>query len=86
MTQVGRYRAVVTCGKCGVSHEVPWLRSYMPIDAYSTWYDIVTGRVSPEAVRERIEKLEAAIAESPQIGAGEEELTGSESSEQGEEG
>lgn len=65
VTQVQRFRAVVSCGKCGVSHEVPWLKSYMPIDAYSTWYDIVTGRVSPEKVREKIERLEAATVEVP---------------------
>jgi len=62
---VGRaegFRAVVSCGSCGVSHEVPWLKSYLPIDAYSTWYDIVTGRVSPEKVRERIAQLEAIPA------------------------
>lgn len=63
VTQKERFRAVVVCGKCGVSHEVPWLRSYLPVDAYSTWYDIVTGRVKPEKVRERIERLEAAAVE-----------------------
>ncbi len=61
-----RYRARVACGSCGLTHEVPWLGGYMPVDAYSTWYDIVTGRVSPEAVRAKIERLEsvASLAES----------------------
>ncbi|MCS7146467.1 MAG: hypothetical protein NZ938_07310 [Aigarchaeota archaeon] len=63
VTKAERFRAVVTCGKCGVSHEVPWLRSYMPIDAYSTWYDIVTGRLSSEAVKERMKRMEQAAAE-----------------------
>lgn len=63
VTQVMRFRAVVACGNCGVSHEVPWLRSYMPVDAYSTWYDIVTGRISPEKVKEKIDRLEAVEVE-----------------------
>ncbi|MEM0445092.1 MAG: hypothetical protein QXO86_01645 [Nitrososphaerota archaeon] len=63
VTHTQRFRAVVVCGKCGVSHEVPWLKSYLPVDAYSTWYDIVMGRVSAEKVRERIERLEGAAAE-----------------------
>ncbi|GBC70844.1 hypothetical protein HRbin02_00616 [Candidatus Calditenuaceae archaeon HR02] len=71
VTQVMRFRAVVSCGKCGVSHEVPWLKSYMPVDAYSTWYDIVTGRVSPEKVREKIERLEAVEVEALQSESGE---------------
>ncbi len=71
VTQVMRFRAVVSCGKCGVSHEVPWLKSYLPVDAYSTWYDIVTGRVSPEKVREKIERLEAVVVEASQAESGE---------------
>ncbi|MEM0481683.1 MAG: hypothetical protein QXM16_02195 [Nitrososphaerota archaeon] len=71
VTQVMRFRAVVSCGKCGVSHEVPWLKSYMPVDAYSTWYDIVTGRVSPEKVKEKIERLEAVAVEAVQSESGE---------------
>ncbi len=61
-----RYRARVACGNCGLTHEVPWLAGYMPVDAYSTWYDIVTGRVSPDAVKAKIERLEAvaSLAES----------------------
>ena len=56
------YRATVTCGNCGRSHEVPWLRGYLPVDAYSTWYDIVTGRLSEEAVGKKIERLEAVAS------------------------
>lgn len=39
----GSPRAKVMCGNCKVSVEVRWLPSYMPVDAYAEFYDIVTG-------------------------------------------
>lgn len=63
VTVEGRNIAVVKCGNCGVSHEVPWYRSYMPVDAYSVWYDVVTGRRSPEDLRREIERMAMIIEE-----------------------
>ncbi|MCS7095107.1 MAG: transcription elongation factor 1 family protein [Thaumarchaeota archaeon] len=54
---VSGYVAEVSCGNCGVSHQVPWYRSSMPVDAYSTWYDIIMGRVKEEEVAQKIERL-----------------------------
>ncbi|MCS7118096.1 MAG: transcription elongation factor 1 family protein [Thaumarchaeota archaeon] len=54
---VSGYVAEVSCGNCGVSHQVPWYRSSMPVDAYSTWYDIVMRRVSEEEVAQKIDRL-----------------------------
>lgn len=59
--------AVVKCGNCGVSHEVPWYRSYMPVDAYSVWYDVVTGRRSPEDLRREIEKMAMIVEEAEEL-------------------
>lgn len=63
VTVENRNIAVVKCGNCGVSHEVPWYRSYMPVDAYSVWYDVVTGRKSPEDLRKEIEKMAITVEE-----------------------
>ena len=35
--------AKVVCANCGASATVRWLPSYMPVDAYAEFYDIVTG-------------------------------------------
>ncbi len=64
VTLEGRNIAVVKCGNCGVSHEVPWYRSYMPVDAYSVWYDVVTGRRSVEDLRKEIERMTITVEES----------------------
>jgi len=63
VTPEGRNIAVVKCGNCGVSHEVPWYRSYMPVDAYSVWYDVVTGRRSVEDLRKEIERMTITVEE-----------------------
>ncbi len=39
--------ARVVCGNCGARAEVRWLPSYMPVDAYSEFYDIVIGTRKP---------------------------------------
>jgi len=54
---VTAYSAEVSCGSCGTTHTVPWYRSSLPVDAYSTWYDIVTGRRKVEEVEAEVEKL-----------------------------
>lgn len=43
----GADRARVMCGNCRASVEVRWLPSYMPVDAYAEFYDIVTGARKP---------------------------------------
>ncbi|MEN3047189.1 MAG: transcription elongation factor 1 family protein [Candidatus Caldarchaeales archaeon] len=59
VVNVSGYVARVSCGNCGVSHDVPWYRSSMPVDAYSIWYDVVMGRVTEEEVARKIERLKA---------------------------
>ncbi len=73
--------AVVKCGNCGVSHEVPWYRSYMPVDAYSVWYDVVTGRRSVEDLRREIERMTVTIEEAAEPVADETEYQAQESTE-----
>jgi transcription elongation factor Elf1 len=63
VTLESRNIAVVKCGNCGVSHEVPWYRSYMPVDAYSAWYDVVTGRRSVEDLKREIERMTITVEE-----------------------
>jgi len=46
----GSNTARVMCGNCKVSAEVKWLPSYMPVDAYAEFYDIVTGAKKPAEV------------------------------------
>ncbi len=47
----GSDHAKVSCGNCGVSVEVRWYPAYSAVDAYSEFYDIVTGAKKPiEAV------------------------------------
>ncbi len=43
----GAEYAKVVCANCKVSAEVRWLPSYMPVDAYAEFYDIVTGAKKP---------------------------------------
>ena len=43
----GSDRAKVMCGNCKTSVEVRWLPSYLPVDAYAEFYDIVTGARKP---------------------------------------
>jgi len=43
----GSDKARVVCGNCKASAEVRWLPSYMPVDAYAEFYDIVTGARRP---------------------------------------
>ncbi|MCS7132594.1 MAG: hypothetical protein N3F65_03085 [Nitrososphaeria archaeon] len=43
----GTEYAKVVCANCKVSAEVKWLPSYMPVDAYAEFYDIVTGAKKP---------------------------------------
>ncbi|RLG07762.1 MAG: hypothetical protein DRN65_02895 [Thaumarchaeota archaeon] len=43
----GAEYAKVICSNCKVSAEVRWLPSYMPVDAYAEFYDIVTGAKKP---------------------------------------
>jgi transcription elongation factor Elf1 len=57
VVNVTAYSAEVSCGSCGTTHTVPWYRSSLPVDAYSTWYDIVTGRRRVEEVEAEVEKL-----------------------------
>ncbi len=46
----GAEYAKVVCANCKVSAEVRWLPSYMPVDAYAEFYDIVTGAKKPVQV------------------------------------
>ena len=57
VVNVTTYSAEVSCGNCGTTHVVPWYRSSMPVDAYSTWYDVVTGRRKAEEVEAEVERL-----------------------------
>ncbi len=57
VVNVTAYSAEVSCGICGTTHTVPWYRSSLPVDAYSTWYDIVTGRKKAEEVEAEVERL-----------------------------
>lgn len=43
----GTEYAKVICASCKASAEVRWLPSYMPVDAYAEFYDIVTGAKKP---------------------------------------
>lgn len=64
VSKVNVNTAVVSCSSCGNELEVPWFRSFMPVDAYSIWYDVLTGRRSREEVARQVEAL---IAESAPI-------------------
>jgi transcription elongation factor Elf1 len=57
IVNVTAYSAEVSCGSCGTTHTVPWYRSSLPVDAYSTWYDVVTGRRKVEEVEAEVERL-----------------------------
>jgi transcription elongation factor Elf1 len=57
VVNVTAYSAEVSCGSCGTTHTVPWYRSSLPVDAYSTWYDVVTGRRKVEEVEAEVERL-----------------------------
>ena len=57
VVNVTTYSAEVSCGSCGTTHVVPWYRSSVPVDAYSTWYDVVTGRRKAEEVEAEVERL-----------------------------
>jgi transcription elongation factor Elf1 len=35
--------AVVACGSCKASEEITWYPAYSTVDAYTKWYDKVTG-------------------------------------------
>ncbi|GBC69180.1 hypothetical protein HRbin01_00874 [archaeon HR01] len=46
----GSDKALVQCGSCKKSLEVPWYPAYSEVDAYSKWYDLVVkGEASVEA-------------------------------------
>ncbi|MDJ0274964.1 MAG: transcription elongation factor 1 family protein [Nitrososphaerota archaeon] len=88
VVNVTGYSAEVSCGSCGTSVTVPWYRSSLPVDAYSTWYDVVTGRRKREEVEaevERLRQLHEGLAEElveALVGEGE-GASGEESSEAG---
>jgi len=67
VTHVGGYTATVKCRSCGTEHEVPWYKSFMPVDAYSIYYDIATGRRSAEDVRREIEERAAQVARALEV-------------------
>ncbi len=58
----GSDKAKVICGNCKASAEVRWLPSYMPVDAYAEFYDIVTGARKPaeEAVQQASSEAQSA--------------------------
>ncbi len=60
------YSAEVSCGSCGTTHVVPWYRSSLPVDAYSTWYDVVTGRRGAEEVEAEVERLRQLYEGAPE--------------------
>lgn len=74
----GSDAARVACGSCGASAEVRWLPAYMPVDAYSEFYDIVTGARRP------LEQLIPQPADEPSEAADPGELSGAEAQDQGE--
>lgn len=42
--------ALVACGNCKASAEIPWYPAYSTVDAYTKWYDKVTrGEAAVEA-------------------------------------
>jgi len=43
----GAEYAKVICANCKASAEVRWFPSYMPVDAYAEFYDIITGAKKP---------------------------------------
>ncbi len=46
----GSDKAIVSCGSCKISAEVPWYPAYSAVDAYSKWYDrVIKGEASIEA-------------------------------------
>lgn len=57
VVNVSGYSAEVSCGSCGTALTVPWYRSSLPVDAYSIWYDVVTGRRRAEEVEAEVERL-----------------------------
>ena len=66
----GSDKAKVVCGNCKVSAEVRWLPSYMPVDAYAEFYDIVTGARRP---------IEQTVQQPPEQSAQAAQESGSES-------
>ncbi|MCS7142309.1 MAG: hypothetical protein NZ920_00730 [Aigarchaeota archaeon] len=56
VTKERLHTATVSCSSCGNSLEVPWYRSFMPVDAYSIWYDVVTGRKTRDMIAKEVEE------------------------------
>jgi len=60
----GADHAKVICANCKVSAEVKWLPSYMPVDAYAEFYDIVTGAKKPvEVAAQQVEQPQGEDSE-----------------------
>jgi len=60
----GTDHAKVICANCKVSAEVKWLPSYMPVDAYAEFYDIVTGAKKPvEVAAQQVEQPQGKDSE-----------------------
>jgi transcription elongation factor Elf1 len=72
--------ARVACGNCGASAEVRWLPAYMPVDAYTEFYDIVTGSRKP--AEQHVSQLAEAegSSEADELG----ELSSAQAQDQGE--
>jgi len=64
----GSDRAKVMCGNCKTSVEVRWLPSYMPVDAYAEFYDIVTGARKPVEVSAQQPAETKPPSEQPEMG------------------
>jgi len=52
----GAEYAKVVCANCRASAEVRWFPSYMPVDAYAEFYDIITGAKKPVESRSESEE------------------------------
>lgn len=62
----GEEYATVICANCKARAEVKWLPSYMLVDAYAEFYDIVTGAKKPlqVAVESLAPSSEAEVVDS----------------------